>query len=177
MNCNRIYVTGMAVLCFFLAAVTVNAADLKIGTISIQDVIDDSLAGKEARKVMEAKQSELQPKFQEEQERLKEQAKEIEKKSSVWSEDVRTTKEREYQKNMREYQLKVEDAQYEMKQLEKKVLDPIFKQLQELITEIGKNKGLSLIFEKAKSGGLLYAEDSLDISQEVVKALDAKMAK
>ncbi len=34
------------------------------------------------------------------------------------------------QKKMREYQLKVEDAQYEMKQLEKKVLDPIFKEMQ-----------------------------------------------
>ena len=78
---------------------------------------------------------------------------------------------------MREYQLKVEDAQYEMKQLEKKVLDPIFKELQVVITDIGKKKGLSLILEKAKSGGLLYADDALDISKEVIAELDAKMAK
>lgn len=175
MKFSKLFVVAFALAgCFFVSA-AVFAADLKIGTISIQDVIDKSQAGQEARKVLEAKQSELQPKFQAEQDSLKEQAKEIEKKSSVWSEDVRGAKEREYQKNMREYQLKVEDAQYEMKQLEKKVLDPIFKELQVVINEIGKEKGLSMIFEKAKSGGLIYADDSLDISQDVVKAVDAKM--
>ncbi len=178
MKINTLLTAGLAiVLCFLLAGTSVAAENLKIGTIAIQDVIDGSLAGKDARKVLEAKQNELQPKFQAEQESLKEQAKEIEKKSSVWSEDVKGSKEREYQKNMREYQLKVEDAQYEMKQLEKKVLDPIFKELQSVITEIGKKNGLSMIFEKSKSGGLLYSDDSLDVTSEVIKAIDARLSK
>jgi outer membrane protein len=73
--------------------------------------------------------------------------------------------------------LKVEDAQYEMKQLEKKVLDPIFKELQAVITEVGKKEGLTLVFEKSRSNGLLYADESLDISEVVRKTLDEKMAK
>lgn len=163
-------------LCVLMGSIA-QAESYKIGTIRIQDVIDQSQAGQEARKVLGAKRSELQPKFQAEQEALKEQAKEIEKKSSVWSAEVRGEKEREYQKKMREYQLKVEDAQYELKQLEKKVLDPIFKELQAVINDIGKKKGLSVIFERSNSGGLLYADPSLDISDEVVKGLNAKLAK
>ena len=155
----------------------VNAADLKMGTMSIQDVIDGSKAGMAARKVLQAKQSELQPSLKDEQAVLKEQAKDIEKKSSVWSEEVKAEKERKYQKAMREYQLKVEDAQYEMKQLEKKVLDPIFKELQAVITEVGKKEGLSIVFEKSRSSGLLYADPTLDVSDIVVKELDARMGK
>jgi outer membrane protein len=178
MKFNTLFTAALALLlCCFVASTSVYAEGLKIGTMSIQDIIAGSQAGQDARKVLEARQSELQPKLQADQDSLKEQAKEIEKRSSVWSEDVRASKERDYQKNMKEYQLKVEDAQYEMKQLEKNALDPIFKELQAVIGEIAKEKGLSMVFERAKSSGLLYADDSLDISGEIVKALDAKMAK
>jgi len=177
MKVQRFFAVILAVclLCLSVIQTQAQAEGLKVGTISIQQVIDGSKAGKEARKVLEAKEQELKPKFQDEQEALKAQAKEIEKKSSVWSEDVRLNKEREYQKKMREYQLKVEDAQYEMKQLEKKVLDPIFKELQSAITDVGKRMELQMIFEESKSGGLLYADDSLDISQPVISELDARM--
>lgn len=168
------------VVCFTIFTVAVplaGAQDLKVATLSIQDIIDSSKVGKEARKVLEAKKSELQPKFEAEQKVLQDQAAEIEKKSSVWSEEVRAEKERDYQKNMREYQLKVEDASYEMKQLEKKVLDPIFKELQAVIAEVGEKEGLSIIFEKARSNGLLYADKALDMSEVVIKELDKRLAK
>ena len=173
----RILLPVLLIAAFFLMPMSVIAAELKVGIISIQEIIDTAKVGQEARKVLEAKKSELEPKFKGEQEALQAQASEIEKKSTVWSEEVRADKEREYQKNLREYQLKVEDAQYEMKQLEKKVLDPIFKELQIVINEVGKKEGLSLVFEKSRSNGLLYADESLDISDSVRKTLDEKMAK
>lgn len=175
---RSLHVSFFAVLLLVVTLVSPSlGADIKIATFNIQQIIDNSKAGIEAKKVMEAKKTELQPKFKGDQEALKAQADEIEKKGSAWSEEVKAGKEREYQKKMREYQLKVEDAQFEMKQLEKKVLDPIFKELQAIINEIGKSEGLSLIFEKSRSNGLLYAAESLDISAKVTKALDAKMGK
>ena len=173
----RIVLPVLLIASFLLMPLQVAAQELKVGIISIQEIIDSAKVGQDARKVLEAKKSELEPKFQSEQDALQAQAKEIEKKSTVWSEDVRAEKEREYQKSLREYQLKVEDAQYEMKQLEKKVLDPIFKELQTVITEVGKKEGLSLVFEKSRSNGLLYADEGLDISEIVRKSLDEKMAK
>ncbi len=176
---KSVYVSLCAVLFMLISTVVPSlAADqIKIATFNIQEIIEKSKSGSEAKKVMEAKKTELQPKFKGEQDALKAQADEIEKKGSAWSEEVKAGKERDYQKKMREYQLKMEDAQFEMKQLEKKVLDPIFKELQTVITEIGKTEGLTLIFEKSRSNGLLYAAESLDISAKVTKALDAKMPK
>lgn len=176
---KSLYVSLCAVLLLLITTVSpsLGADTIKIATFNIQQIIDNSKAGAEAKKVMEAKKTELQPKFKGEQEALKAQADEIEKKGSAWSEEVKAGKERDYQKKMREYQLKVEDAQFEMKQLEKKVLDPIFKELQAVINEIGKSEGLTLVFEKSRSNGLLYAAESLDISAKVTKALDAKLGK
>lgn len=168
-----------AALCLLLATVApaLAADSLKIATFNIQQIIEKSKVGSEAKKVMEAKKTELEPKFKGEQDALKAQADEIEKKGSAWSEEVKAGKERDYQKKMREYQVKMEDAQFEMKQLEKKVLEPIFKELQAVVNEIGKADGLTMIFEKSRSNGLMYAAESLDISDKVTKALDAKMAK
>lgn len=175
---KKVFVSVVACLTLIAVSISISAAqELKVATLSIQDVIDNSKVGKEARKVLEAKKSELQPKFEAEQKVLQDQAAEIEKKSSVWSEEVRAEKERDYQKNMREYQLRVEDASYEMKQLEKKVLDPIFKELQTVISDVGEKEGLSIIFEKARSNGLLFADKSLDMSDVIVKELDKRMAK
>ncbi len=173
----RILLPGLLIAALFLIPLSAASQDLKIGIISIQGIIDSAKVGQDARKVLEAKKSELEPKFIGEQESLQAQATEIEKKSTVWSKEVRAEKERNYQKSLREYQLKVEDAQYEMKQLEKKVLDPIFKEMEVVINEVGKKKGLSLIFEKSQSKGLLFADEGLDISEIVRKELDEKMAK
>ena len=153
------------------------AATMKFGVVSIQEVIDKSEAGKSARKVLEAKQSELQPKLMEEKKALEQEAKDIEKKSSAWSAEKKQDTEREYQKKMRAYKLKVDDAQYTMKKLQKKVLDPIFKQLQGVINEVGKEEGISMIFEKSRSNGLLYADKSLDVTADVLTKLDSETTK
>jgi len=154
---------------------------IKIATISIQDILAESAAGQEAKTVMEAKVLEYQDKFQAEQNELDEIRKEIEKKSSVWSEEVRQEKEREYQKKLRELQLKSEDAQFELQKLEKKIMAPILKDLHEVIAVVGKQQGYTMILENTRKGlesrsGLLYADETLDISALVRKELEARSA-
>jgi len=176
MKLKKIFPLSAALILGLFLVSTAFAGDFKVGTISIQKVIEISKAGQDARKLLEAKQLELQPKVKKLQDTLQASSKEIEKKSSVWSDEVRATKERDYQKQVREYKLQMEDAQFELKNLEKKVLEPIFKELQTVVAELSKEKGLSLTFEKSKSGGLLFADEALDISEEAAKALDAKIA-
>lgn len=156
--------------------------EIKIATISVKAIISKSKAGHEAQKALEAKMSELQSRLQKDQGKLEAMRVEIEKKGSVWSADVRAGKEREYQKQMRDFQLKSEDAQYELKQLEGKVMSPILKDLHEVIGAVGKKHGYTLILENSSKGmlsriGLMYADESLDISETVLTALNERTAK
>jgi len=156
----------------------VSAADtVKIGTISLEWIVQNSKKGQEAKKQLEAKAAELKEKLQADQKELDRLRTEIETKSSVWSVDVRAEKEREYQKKMRSFQIKSEDAQYELKQLEAKVMGPILKDLHAAIAKVGKENGFTIILENSRKGlksqiGLMYADESLDISDLVLKALD-----
>ncbi len=147
---------------------------MQIVTVNIQEVLLSSNAGQGVRKTLEAKVLEFQEKLQMDQEEIQTLQAEIEKKSSVWSQQVREEKERDYQKNVREMQLKQEDAQFEIQQLEKQEMEPILKELQQVIAGLGKKNGYSLIMDSR--AGLLYADETLDISDIVKKELDAKLA-
>jgi len=158
------------------------AGESKIATISIQDILASCKAGQGAQKVLEEKMVGLQAKLQKEKDALDELKKEMDKKNSVWSAEVKAEKERDFQKRLREAQLKEEDAKYEMSQLEKKVMEPILKDLHEIIGQVGKREGYTVILEYTMKGlhsrsGLLYADEAIDISDMVRKELDARQAK
>ena len=144
----------------------------QIVTVNIQDVLLGSVAGQGVKKVLEEKVNAYQNKFQQEQEEVDAFRAEIEKKSSVWSQEVREEKERDYQKRVREMQLKSEDAQFELQQLEKQVMSPVLNELQKVIKEVGEKNGYALILDSR--AGLLYVDSSLDISDIVRKELDAR---
>ena len=144
----------------------------QIVTVNIQDVLLGSNAGQEVKKVLEEKVGEFQGKFQMQQEEVDALRAEIEKKSSVWSQEVREEKERDYQKRVRELQLKSEDAQFELQQLEKQVMGPVLNELQKVIAEVGEKNGYAMIIDSR--AGLLYVNEALDISEIVKKELDTR---
>ncbi|MFQ6757575.1 MAG: OmpH family outer membrane protein [Deltaproteobacteria bacterium] len=154
----------------------------KIATISIQQILGKSKAALDAQKILQAEVDKFQAKFKADEDALTAMKNEIEKKGSAWSDEIRAEKEREYQKRLRDYGMKTEDAKQEMQQLEKRHMEPILKQLHEVIAEIGKKNGYSLILENTMKGlrnrtGLLYADDTLDISDQVQKELDSRLKK
>ena len=144
----------------------------QIVTVNIQDVLLGSEAGQEVKKVLEVKVGEFQDKFQKEQGEVDALRAEIEKKSTVWSQEVKEEKERDYQKRVRDMQLKSEDAQFELQQLEKQVMSPILNELQKVIKEVGEKNGYAMIIDSR--AGLLYVDEALDISEIVKKELDAR---
>ncbi|MFH1019964.1 MAG: OmpH family outer membrane protein [Pseudomonadota bacterium] len=154
----------------------------KVATISIQKILGSSKSALDAQKVLQVEVDKFKAKFKADEDALTVMKNDIEKKSAAWSDDVRAEKEREYQKKLRDYGLKTEDAKLEMQQLEKRHMEPILKQLNDIIAEVGKKNGYSLILENTMKGlrnrtGLLYADDALDISDQVQKELDGRLKK
>ena len=169
--CSFLVVTiWVSVACFASSNASAAESSNKIATVNIQEVLLGSVAGQEVKKVLEEKVGELQGTFQKEQEDVDVLRAEIEKKSSVWSQEVREEKEREYQKRVREVQLKTEDAQFELQQLEKQLMGPVLNELQKVIKEVGEKNGYAMIMDSR--AGLLYVDKSFDISEMVQKELD-----
>jgi outer membrane protein len=165
-----------AVLSFCgLSCSAADAVEIKIGVMNIQKVLLDSAAGKAAKTKFEAKAKELKAKFQTEETALTAKQEEIEKKSSAWSAEKKEAEIRDFQKKGREFQVKTEDARFELKQLQDKELEPILKTLQAIVEDYGKKNGYTVILDSKI--GVLYANAAVDVSADLTKALDQSMKK
>ena len=175
---TRLFVIGLFSLCvtlFFQPTGSVQAAEMKIGVMNVQKVLINSVSGKAAKGKFDQKMQELQSKFKAEEEELVAMQKEIEKKSSAWSEETKQVKVRDFQKKRRELQDKSEDSRFELKNLQDKELAPILKALEGIVGNYGKSNGFTLIMDS--KNGVIYSDETIDISDQLIKELDAAMAK
>jgi len=170
-------ITAGIVVCLalvFSVASQVSAAEMKIGVMHVQKVLVNSVSGKAAKAKFDEKMKDLQSKFKSEEEELVAMQKDIEKKSSAWSEETKQVKVREFQKKRRELQEKSEDARFELKTLQDKELAPILKALEGVVAEYGVKNGYSMILDS--KSGVVYFSEAIDITDSLVKELDAAMA-
>ena len=147
---------------------------IKIGTINLQQILSGSEAVLHERQPLKDKFAEFKEKFEAEQKKIDALRLDLQKRSTVMSEKAIAQEERDFEKKIRELKRQSEDAQYEIKQLEKNVMEPILKVLHEVIAEVGKNGSYTLILENRIP---LYEDDSLDISEQVRKEMDKRLKK
>jgi len=172
---QRIMLAGLFFLLASFVATNSIAADVKIGIMNVQKIIVECDAGKEAKGRFDQKMKELQATFKAEEEALKALQTDIKKKSSVWSEEKKSEKVREFQRKGRDLQAKTEDARLEMKALQDKELEPILKALEKIVDQYGKDKKYSAILDS--KNGVIYFDKSVDISEAIVKKLNGALAK
>lgn len=172
---NRI--TGVVCGALFLGtmvtgAATVTAEEMKIGVINMQKVVASSDAGKKAQEIVTNKMKELQEKFKKDEAELIALQKEIEKKSSAWSDQMKQEKAIEFQKMRRNLGVKQEDANIELKKLREENIGPILKQLQQVVGQVGKDEGYTLILP---NNVILYGNNKINLTDKITKALNEAM--
>src|SRR5271157_5386734 len=104
-------IAGFALLCSILTGSYVSAADIKIGFINMQEIIQQSTVGKKAgdelRKLAEQKKNSITTMENE----LKKMKDELDKQRSAMKESAYQEKDAAFQKKYRDYQLVVKDTQ------------------------------------------------------------------
>jgi len=153
---------------------------LKVGVIDLQYILANSKVAKSVQAQLQAKGTELEKTVQKERDKYDSHKMEIDKKKTVWSQDVLQEKLRELQKIEEYGKIVSSDANFEMQALKKKLMGPILNELGDLIHAYGKKEGFSIIMDNTGQGarsGLLYADETLDISKKILAELDKKLAK
>lgn len=148
------------------------AAETKIGVIDMKKVLSTSTSGQKAQEIIEQKMKTLQGSFKTEENDLIALQKEIEKKSSAWSDTVKREKATAFQKKRSELGAKQEEANVEMKKLREQHVNPILKKLEEIVEKVAKSEGYALVLPR---NVVLYATDTVDISDKVTSELNKVM--
>ncbi len=168
----------VSVLFLFLAFVPVvfSADTTKIGIFDFQKILSESSTGKLTQKQLTEKGNELQGKLKAEKEKLDEMNTAYEREKLVLSPEKQGEKEKEFRGRVNDFKKMQDDFNREFKQLEVQSLNKIQDEVVQIITDIGKEGGYTLILEK-KAGGVLYSPEKFDITDEIIKKYNLKAAK
>jgi outer membrane protein len=163
-------VIGMILLGWFGSVL---GADLKIAYVDIQRAVNESNAGKDAKKVITKEVEKFQAQIADKQKILQNMKESLEKQAPMLNPDARVTREKEYQNKLREFQRWGEDTQNEINQKRMDMERNISLGLQKVIQKVGADEGYTLILEKNESI-VLYVSKALDITDRVLKAYDVQ---
>jgi outer membrane protein len=149
------------------------AADYKIAYVDIQRAVNESNAGKDAKKAITKEVEKFQRLIADKQKELQTLKESLEKQAPMLTPDARTTREKEYQNKLREFQRWGEDTQNEINQKRMEVERNISIGLLKVIQKVGADDGYTLILEKNESL-VLFVSKTIDITDRVIKAYDAQ---
>jgi outer membrane protein len=161
----------LLVVCLGLIASPVMAQDQKIGYVDLQKALNLSVAGKAAKEKIKAKVQSYDAEVQSRQGELKKLKEDLEKQAMLLSEEARNAKERDYQQKVKDYQRFTKDIQETLQQTDADFTRKILETLLKVVQTVGKSTGYTMILEKTESS-IVYADESTDITDEVIKAFD-----
>ncbi|HUU04515.1 MAG TPA: OmpH family outer membrane protein [Patescibacteria group bacterium] len=158
-------------LIFALVALTTFVfAEIKIGIINPQVVLQNSVKGKQAIERLKSLQISKQKRYEAMQKEI--DALEKETMSPALNQDARDRKTQDLQNKRVEIKRFAEDAQKESMTAQQKEFESIQRDLMPLIEKIAKADGYSLVLD-LNTAGVTYFEPAIDITEKVVQAYDA----
>lgn len=167
---------ALAVAALALAgALPARSQSPKIAVVNTDQILRSSETGRKAldelRQLQEKKQAEIKAK-QDELQALRDK---IDQGRLSLSEDKLNEMQSQLEKQAVDFKRFQEDAQNELNKKRDDILDRIESQVMPVINQVGKDGGYTMIFRKFESG-LVYVDDAIDITDEVVKRVDAAKA-
>jgi outer membrane protein len=147
-------------------------AEALVGYVDLQKAILTVDEGKRAKAQLEKTANEKQTLLTQREQRLKELKDKLD--ATMGSDDPDAQAQRaEFQQKLMELQQTFMKEQQELEQLQQKELSVITGKMRETIAEIGKKGGYTLILE-IQENRLLFAQDHLDLTNEVIRRYNAK---
>ncbi len=157
------------------APAAASAGSQKIGVIEVQRIVQESAVGKESVARVQKLQQSRQDDLAKRQKDLRELEQKIQEQGKSLSEDAMDKLQKDYQAKALDLKRAQDDAQRELEEAQRKELGDLEKWIMPVINTVAQEQGYSLVFNKFNSG-LLYASDTTDLTDTVIKKFNAQVA-
>jgi outer membrane protein len=147
--------------------------DSKFGFVNMQVIVSESKLGKQGSEQMNAFSAKINGDLQAKQKAVADLQKEIQSQSTVLQPSTLQAKQSQLESLTRQFQFDQNEAQAKIQELNQQLLDNFEQKVLPIIEAIAKEKNLYAVWSAGDNTGLAYAYAGLDLSQEVIKRLDA----
>jgi outer membrane protein len=166
---------AISLFAIFFIIDPLHAADVaKIGVIDLQKVLEISTAGKSIQAALKKQKEKMESDLKLKGTEIEKISKRLERESMVMSKEMRQEKEREQRIKINDFKSLQKKYRSDLQKLEVELMNQLQKDVKELVDSIGKKKGYLLIVNKYT---VLYSPSSIDITDDLIKRLNAKTAK
>ena len=164
----------LAFVATFLVPASVPAqGEFKVAVVDGRRALISSSQGRAAEKklkaLMDSKKKQIEPL----EAKLKRDEEEFASQKYVLNQETTEARQLELLKQRRDLERMMREAQDDLEIEQRKLMQPMLKEVEDVLKKIGKEKGFTMILEKT-SPGVLYASDSLDITDIVIQQLNEK---
>ena len=145
---------------------------LKYAYVNLQVVATESVQGKAFNAKVKALQDQRLKELQDKNKAMQSNQEKLEKGATVLNDQARAQLQSEIERQQRDLQRAQEDAQQELQGLTQNLQAEFEKLVLPALDQVAKEKQVHFVFDAAQSG-LVWADPSMDLTADVVKALDA----
>jgi outer membrane protein len=158
------------------------ADGVKIGYIDALKIFDQSKVGKKAKGLLEEFVKSRQKIIDLEETEIKELEDSLAKQDTVLSPEAKKAKQEDLQRKFVAYQKKASDLTREIQEKKADVLNDFHRQLETVVKRVAERDGYALVLDKGSGGpaevsGVLYAKETLAITDKVLAELDKDAGK
>lgn len=161
----------------FCAAVSVSPAQEvpKIGVINSQDVLEKSAEGKRVLARLQERDKTNQATLTKVDDEIRQLETKMSTQRLTLSEEALYNLDADLERKRTDRKRMAEDSYRDFQDLRIKLFNRVQSELIPIIEQLGKEKGIDLIFDLAKSGAV-YFNPTIEMTAEVIKRYDASKA-
>jgi len=164
---NRCITVLVMTFVVVFSAGALTAQELKVVYIDSQRILYESAAGKEAYTQLSSLKEQKEGEVQKRQEKLKTMNDNIQAKSATMSASAKEELAAQYERELKDYNRYVKDAQDELRNMEMKLLKPWSKELDDIIKGYGEKNSIDLILDKTNPV-VIFASKRIDVTDQIM---------
>ncbi len=165
-------VTAMSIFLLGSAFQPLHAKNLKIGYVDAERIFSESVVGRKGIERMKEYEAQKKDELDAKRSEIQKLEDELQNQYFTMSESAKQQKGEAIDRLKIELKRMAEDADRELNKMQQTYLEKIDREVIEIIDEIGKEEGYTLILGKIAST-ILYADPAIDITSEIIERYDA----
>jgi outer membrane protein len=165
----------IAVITIWPYAVGSAAESVKVGVVDQQAVLERSKAGKRALDGLKEFSAARQRIVSADDEELKKLESDLKKDDGSVSDVQKREKQEQFRVKFENYQRRLQDFNREIQTKQKQLVEEYQKKIDQAAAAVAEKNGLAAVLDRGSETTLkivIYAQDSLDITEQVVKEFD-----
>ncbi len=146
---------------------------LQVGVVDTQEVLNLSIVGKAAKSTVEAEMKKGQAKLEQLKGDFEKSSADLSKQTTILSESALEDRKEVLAKKRVEYERAAVDLREGIMRKNDVELGKVVKEIQAVVADVADEKGFTFVLERDRQT-VVYANEELNITAEVVKVLDKR---